>query len=244
MASITIYAGSGDGYAVASRSSGDLWTFATWRANTDGGGNGYASTIGTTSNEAFFGGAPSYGKDGNGSIAGSRFHFPFDCSAIGAGAVISAATLNFASDASQQNTTGTDYSMEIVKSTVTSNTELAKSDHPKVEDTKLATGIAFSSLKTTGGQYNVFTLNASGLATVDPAGWTKLALRWQFDVENTDPTVTTGRMHYQFRTSEYTGTASDPYLEITYTEAPPATAAEQQRSPSGGAAYGGGAMMY
>jgi hypothetical protein len=63
----------------------------------------------------------------------------------------------------------------------------------------------------------VFTLNASGIAAIAKgSGLTKLGLKDGHDIENVSIGVGV-QSGSDFRSADYTGTANDPVLSVTYT---------------------------
>ena len=65
-----------------------------------------------------------------------------------------------------------------------------------------------------GNKYYTWALNAAGLGWINKTGVTKIGLREGHDIEDVAPI---DRHLMSFRLSEYSETASDPYLEVTYT---------------------------
>jgi hypothetical protein len=84
---------------------------------------------------------------------------------------------------------------------------------------------------------NTVDFNATGIAAVNKSGRTKVCFKSATnDAANSAPDTTICGLSYKSRAAS--GTANDPYLEVTYTT-PSAT---KLGSPSGGAAYGGVGM--
>ena len=77
----------------------------------------------------------------------------------------------------------------------------------KLSDTEIALS-AWAS-----GAYNEFPLNAAGLAAISKTGTTKIAGRHSSDYNNSAPSTDCAAIT---RYSEYTGTSSDPVLEVVY----------------------------
>ena len=74
------------------------------------------------------------------------------------------------------------------------------------------------------GAHLVFDLNSIGQAWISKTGATKLALREGHDVINSAFVGSSGQYNQlTIRTGEYSGTAYDPILEVTYTTPPPMT---------------------
>lgn len=62
-----------------------------------------------------------------------------------------------------------------------------------------------------------FTLNATGRSWINTTGYTKLGIRYGWDVENS--AVTNADNEIYFRANGYTGTTYDPRLDLTYSTA-------------------------
>ena len=141
-----------------------------------------------------------------------RAFYPFDLSVLPGGAVISAIGLNVYVVAKSSAAGG---SVTVVSNSQASNTTLVTSDYSLVGSTEwVAARTNFSAL--TASAYNVFTLNATAVASAQAAitGFWKVALRSSFDLDNSAPV---GTSYLQGNFSEATGTANDPYLTVTYT---------------------------
>jgi hypothetical protein len=138
-----------------------------------------------------------------------RAFFTFDTSSIPADATITGAALKIYGDAVTANNNSS--SAYVVESTQASATALANADYDQVGSVSLANAIAYASWNTSG--YNVFTLNATGLALINTSGYTKLALRDGRDFNNTGE-ATTNNAVQAFLTDATSD--KDPYLEVTY----------------------------
>jgi RHS repeat-associated protein len=74
----------------------------------------------------------------------------------------------------------------------------------------------------TTGQYLNLNLNGVGKSWVSKTGATKLALREGHDIIDSPVVVSSGQYNQlTLRSANYTGTASDPVLSVTYTITPP-----------------------
>lgn len=207
-------AGSGDGIVYYTGAANNLW--ATFRDATTGAGS---STVTTDGNDGSQAGSPNIFTDGNTRYAGSRAFFPFDTSALTSGAVVSSASLFLCSDAYASRNTYANNAVEVTESTVTSDTALATSDFNNWNDTKWATGIMHDSLAASGN-FNEFVLNSTGYGAINKTGYSKYCVRYAYDVDNSAPGLGAGRrIVASFRFSEYSGTSSDPYLRVVYTNA-------------------------
>lgn len=147
----------------------------------------------------------------------------FDLSTLGAGASISAATLNvyctgktpdFHSD-----------SLHGVSANQTSG-GLQATDWANVGAADYFTPVTFASF--TLSAYRALTLNATALAAMSPTGNFKMALLTGDDFSNIDPTY----QYPGFMGFDTPRATNKPYLSITYTP-PPAGAPPFRRRPSG-----------
>lgn len=102
----------------------------------------------------------------------------------------------------------------IVASTQASPTALVAADYDQVGSTLFAGRVPFSSFPSDG--YIEIPLNASGLAALSKTGWSLLALRAGYDLDNVAPVTNEAGVGIKF--ADETGTGKDPYLVITYEE--------------------------
>src|SRR5439155_21928841 len=76
----------------------------------------------------------------------------------------------------------------------------------------------------TAGQYLVFNLNVTGKNLISIGNIAKFALREGHDENNVAFSGSSSQYNQlTIRSSEYSGTASKPVLEVTYTVPPPVT---------------------
>jgi hypothetical protein len=147
----------------------------------------------------------------------SRGHFPVDTSGIGAGNTVSSASFKvFYSTAVGYLSTETinPANLALVASTAASNTVLANSDYAQVGTTRLCdTDVTIANFVSSDG---TFALNATGVATVNTTGYTKFAFRSTNDFSDSTAPVVTKRSYVGACNSEYSGTAKDPILTVTY----------------------------
>lgn len=109
-------------------------------------------------------------------------------------------------------------SLGLVNITTTSSTAISTNDFGTMPDTTSAppaegmTRVALSGI-TTGG-YTCHDLNATGISWINLTGNTNFGWRFGRDLDNTS-----GAANYvaRWRSADYAGTSSDPYLEVTYT---------------------------
>ena len=148
----------------------------------------------------------------------ARTALPFDTSSIPDNATITAATLKVYVDAkSDGDNDGSDF-VRVVQNTTASATALADGDYDQIGSIDNPTAGA-SDTDITGvstGAYLSIPLNATGLGWISKTSYTKLGLREGHDATDVAPGNSTGITGLQIRTADYTGTASDPILEITY----------------------------
>ena len=161
---------------------------------TDGGGNGLWLGASTTTNRW------SYLR---------RFPILFNTTTIPASAIITSATISIYGSGYSNNFS---LSVDCVTSNPASNTDLANGDFTSFGTTLLATSIALSAWN--NSNWNVFTLNATGIANITKAGISKFGLRLSADTTNTEPAWSSGVNGYAdflFR-----GSAHPPTLTVTY----------------------------
>ena len=139
--------------------------------------------------------------------------FLFDTSSLGAGATISAATFSLYVTAVTDNLS---QSVGITSSNPAANNTLANSDFAVANfgSTRFATDIAISAITTSA--YNVWTLNANGIANISLTGISKFATRGSGDIDNTAPTWANLACNV---TAQWAGEANKPRLVVTYTPA-------------------------
>lgn len=143
-----------------------------------------------------------------------RGHILFDTSSL-TGRSVTSATLGMTPTGTRSNTLNTSWGVALCATNPASNTAIVSSDHQTVSDTRFAdTDVAhanpMSGVKT-------WDLNTSGLAAIDVDGISKFGLRHDKDLEDVENFSGTGRLDYAyFYSADQSGTASDPYLEVTH----------------------------
>ena len=193
------YSGAGDGVVNYSGSPGDA--NATHDA-TNGSGADYTGTEPWIE----YGGGPPYPY-----MLGRAF-LPIDTSGLPTGALVSAATLRlYLVDWGQTLIIG------LVQTTQASNTTLITEDFDQCGAVDNPTEGATRLTHTGGGGSGIktFTLNATGRGWISDSGYTKLGVRGSQDLDDSF----SSNAACPIAMSEYAGTASDPYLSVTYTEA-------------------------
>jgi hypothetical protein len=190
------YAGSGNGIVGYSNA-----TFSTARNAADG--NSVTNNPSTQDN--YF---QCYLTGGNYII--TRAFYPIDTSALTSGAIVSAATMNYYW---VSNTNVNSVGNVLVSTSQASNSTLANADYDQIGTTDFGRK-AWSSHSS--GAMNLIDLNASGIAAISLTGTTKIGIINTRDFDNSAPT---GNNYSATRFAAYTGTGSDPYLQVTYTNA-------------------------
>ena len=144
----------------------------------------------------------------NGTYAIYRGFYKFDTSALDDGAIISSA--QFKVYLTAKDTTD-DFTLVVTGHTAADTTlTTAEFDSlTKNTPTEFATRTSVVSGISTGA-YITFTLNASGLAAINLAGYTKIALRNEHDVDNITPTA---RSYAGFDESD---DSNPPQLVVNY----------------------------
>ncbi len=139
-----------------------------------------------------------------------RCLFEFDLSAIPPGATVTSARLRLYVTGKSSAAGG---SMGVTAASHASPPTTA--DWTNVSSTEYATRVNFSSFTTSA--YNDLTFNSTGLAAISAAagGTLKLATRSSFDIDASGPGASSYSQAYG-RLTDYTGTGSDPILEVTY----------------------------
>lgn len=182
-------------------------TFATIRA---GNGTG-AYAVATTDTAPFINGSSTLNEF---SIF-QRGLFGFNTSALGASAVVSAAS--FSQWFTSKITSLGDTTVEITSGPTASNTTLASGDFQTIGRVAFATGVSIAGLTT--GAYTDAALNAAGIAAVSLTGITKLGTQLGWDLANSftgtwaSGVQTGGTVTF----ADQTGSSNDPKLAVTYT---------------------------
>lgn len=123
-----------------------------------------------------------------------------------------------AAKANAANLSDTHAGLTISQGYSASDTAFANSDYnlANLLTTRWATDIAYSSIN--ASNYNVFTLNSSGLSGISKTGKTKISVRFNVDFDNGTPNnpASEADSFVQFYGYEQAGTSNDPYLSLTY----------------------------
>jgi hypothetical protein len=115
----------------------------------------------------------------------------------------------------------------VVSSSPATNTDIITEDYDQVGSVSFGTS-PFAA----ADAYIDTTLNADGLVNITKTGVSKFGVRGDFDFNNSTPTL--GLSGWNAYMAETADTVSDPKLAVTHS----VVVAADNRSPSGGAAYG------
>jgi len=202
MATLSVFADTGDGYV----GNDAVAVYSTCRNAATGTGS---SSTATNIDESLVCRAILFG--GNYFI--SRGFFPFDTSALGSGATVTAAEFNLYIEVTAKFDTNTD-SFCVVQTSQASTSSLTTADFDAVNftDGGARTIAGFS----TANQYWPWSLNGTGLTWVNTTGYSMLGLQSLLDINNTTPTGL-NQLSGQTYFSDNTGTSKDPYLTVTFT---------------------------
>ena len=143
-----------------------------------------------------------------------RSFFHFDTSVIGQGAIVLSGSTFHWKFSGWGADVGTRPTLTLVASTVVSNTVLAIEDYDLVGTTEFTATRFDTAGKVVDTDYSI-TLDADGDANISSTGFSKFAIRTDYDFDNADPTDAT-QQEILCYFSEQSGTGSDPYLAVTY----------------------------
>jgi hypothetical protein len=133
---------------------------------------------------------------------------------ISADDVITSATMEIALNNVNNDTTA---SFCLVQSTPASNTALVAADYAQVGTTQQAADLAIAGLTADDSTYNAFTLNSTGIASIDIDGVTKFGHRLANDRANSAPTWVAGDDdRVSVVQADNSGTSADPKLVILH----------------------------
>ena len=202
----SFFTGAGDGYA---RSEDASWDTA--HDATTGDGANYTGTSGLRA----------WSEYESGTFGITRGFAPLDTSSLPDGDTISSATF-YATCQWYTDDDGATYGwVTLVESSQASASQVVTADFDQCGAINNPTELVDSGdrldLALSVGVEYTFALNAAGLAAIDKTGTTLLGLRQGHDA--TDNAIASGGDNWSgvsFYTSERTGTAEDPYLEVTH----------------------------
>ena len=89
-------------------------------------------------------------------------------------------------------------------------------DYDNVGSTSFGSIEADSGVTTDSSTYNAITLNGSGEAAIATSGITKLAMRWEADRADAEPSSATAGCQIIILSADQSGTSTDPKLVITH----------------------------
>ena len=204
----TFYATTGDG-SIYSYSNTGTPSDETWAAARDSTEVGVSDIYDdSTTQYATF----ARGRTASGNYTIIRSYFAFDTSAIG-GDTVDSGTFSIYGFAKNDALTN---SITLVEGTQASTSELVTTDIDNLGETELSTArMAISAFSTSA--YNDFTLNASGEAHINKAGYTKFAVRdGDNDLDDVAPPKDNTNSYTQCYFADQTGTANDPKLVVEH----------------------------
>lgn len=146
----------------------------------------------------------------------ARGIFLFDTTPIAAASTISAGSFIFycTGKTAPSDTDATKRELRLAASNPASNTSLTGTDYATLGNTSLG-ALAYASV--TASASNTVTLNASGITNITKGGISKFGTRSGADQDNSAPTWLLGDQYIVYgRFADYTGTANDPTLQVTY----------------------------
>lgn len=113
--------------------------------------------------------------------------FVFDTSSLTADAEISSATFSvYGSNKTSSHDTSSDWNVALATSSPASTDALVSGDFDSLTFSRISdSDISYDSFDTSG--YNDWTLNASGLSSIDKEGYTKLGAMFACDMDNDEP---------------------------------------------------------
>lgn len=213
-ASATYYSGAGDGEVKNYISGG--WTAV--RNAATGTSVDYTSTLSRVTSAKYA------------NFLLQRQFLPIDTSALDDTATITAASLNVVPNTTANGDNDGDDFITVVQTSQASTSTLSNADYSTVGTVEgIDTGERKDITSISVGSYLTFNLNSTGIGWVSKTGFTKLGLREGHDFFDTAYVGSSSENSLQIRTSEYTLTSNDPYIDVTFT-LPPATTPRYGRS--------------
>lgn len=200
MPTTDFYSGGGDGNVLNANAS-----YSTCHDAVTGSGFDYTSTVLTIRTSA-----PST------NYTVSRIFLPIDTSGLSDTCTVTAATLNIT--CTQPLLSYGTCDMALVQTSQSSTSTLSTADFDQCGSISNPTeGATRIEVFSTG--VKTMTLDSTGISWISKSGFTMLGLRtgW-LDCDNATPTLSSQEMYTRFASSETTGTSSDPYLSVTWSE--------------------------
>ena len=142
----------------------------------------------------------------------NRNGFIFNTSALGAGATITAVTLDLYGQGG--DTSGSEFNIIVIDGADFQNPAVVADYGQLLDDTLSCGTFASASWVLTG--YNSITLNANGIALINKVGDTKMAVRSSRDISSTAPTASDPFYEY-LEFWSHIDAGKEPRLTITYT---------------------------
>ncbi len=155
-----------------------------------------------------------------------RGFFPINTSGIGSGSTITSATMKLYITGTLYEDNDSQAYIGLVQTTQASTATLSTADYNQcgaIDDPTLGSDDTPKLDTLTTSAYNSFDLNATGLAWISKTGYTKLGFREGHDIEDLSILANIDYNNAKPSTSLETGTANDPYLEVTYSTGTGAT---------------------
>lgn len=199
-----------------------------WLGPQQSGSDGF-STIRTTATGTDIGDSWTYAQTLIGS--GSSHHWQhiargialFNTATLPNADVVSAATFSIVGHYDRR-----DYSQDVGvvrMNALASNTAIVVGDYDayinattaNADMIRMASDIAQTTLST--GSYKDWVFNSTGIAEVSTTDVTRVGIAYSADIENTGDSISqsyNGNSNWNWRTSEYTGTGSDPKLAVVH----------------------------
>jgi hypothetical protein len=146
-----------------------------------------------------------------------RVFLPIDTSGIDDAATIESASLNLYIISNRFFDEVTSNYIAFVQTTQASTTTLSTKDFDTCgELNSPSEGARLNESDHTTSQYYQINLNSTGLTWISKTGFSKFGMRTGLDIENVTPITSTNTV--SIRSSEYSGTTTDPYLEVTVSD--------------------------
>jgi hypothetical protein len=137
----------------------------------------------------------------------------FDTSALPNGDAISAAVFGYYAHSKNDDFSDT---LQLVGSSPASNNSIDVEDYDEVGAVAYGSAVSLSAITTSA--MNTITLNATGRAAISLTGVSKFALRCGKDFNNDSTWLESGFNSVVLRSADESGTATDPYLEVTHAD--------------------------
>jgi hypothetical protein len=107
----------------------------------------------------------------------------------------------------------------LVDSTPDSNTDITASDYSNLGSTRQADDLAVGDLTVDSDTYNNFTLNSTGLASINTTGITRLGIRSKYDFGGSQPSWAQGKTQVTVVSADSSIADREPLLTVTHSSA-------------------------